>query len=137
MSEIEKWRAAYTQIYVPDAGLQTMAPFPSLYAGDFITYLEGKGIDPSVASFVRGITREMQWAYDGWAKAQRDGDPAKLIASMIGQASGGPEYEFTRRFLLDYAKANGIATPDINAEPPWKTAVGDVMSAPAPLPEAA
>lgn len=131
MNEVQKWHLAYQNIEVPDAALEAMAPFPSLYAIDFATFLEARGGDAEIISFVRAITREMAWAYDGWAKAQRDGDPAKLLASMISQANGAG-YEFTRKFLTDYARNNGLPTPDDRADPPWMTKLGEVVSAPAP-----
>lgn len=129
--EIAKWREAHQNpkgqnIYVPEEGLATVAPFPSLYASDFLVYLEAKGTDPQVVSFVRELSREMEWTYGGWAKAQNDGDPGKLLDSMLNEATSvaDADYTFVRRFLTDYAKAHGIRlSSEAAAAPPWMMAL--------------
>lgn len=120
MTPIQKWQEAHPGIAISDEALAVMAPFPSLYANDFITFVEGRGDDPRIVDFVRGIHREMVWAYGNWDKAQRDGDAARLLADLINGAKGGPEYEFVGRFLNDYAKANNISVPVAGGiEPSW------------------
>lgn len=110
--ELAKWRAAHQGISIPDIALETVAPFPSLYAGDFAVYLEASGGATDMVQFVRDMSREMAWTYDNWAKAQRDADTAKLIDNMLSNCSGeggGGDYSITRKFIQDYARANGIA----------------------------
>lgn len=126
--QIKQWRLAHSEIDVPDAGLQTMAPFPSLYASDFLVYLESQNTAPEVARFVRDIAREMEWVYGCWQKAQHDGDPKRFMASLLNGVNGGGEanayYEPIRKYLVDYASANGINTTTDQGSSPWLEALG-------------
>lgn len=126
--DVGKFRAAHPGIEVIDAAIATMAPFPSLHANDFIVYIESKGVPPEVVEFVRGIAREMAWTYDNWQKAQRDGNPTRLIEDMIRNADGA-EYAFTERFLRDYAKANNITLSSTRSDrPAWETLISPAVS---------
>jgi len=129
--EIAKWRRAHPIISVPDEGLATMAPFPSLYASDFAVYLEARGLPAEMVRFVVDLNRETIWVYDNWAKAQRDGDPKRMIEDMLNNvgavSGGGGDYSLTKKFLTDYAKANGIVlSSDVDKAPKWM----DAMRAP-------
>jgi hypothetical protein len=124
MNDIRKFREAHPDLFVTEAGLNTMAPFASLYANDFIASLDGKGEKPEVVSFVRSIVRELVWAYDGWQKAQRDGDSASLLADMINGCTGDSSYYGPiQRYLQDYAKANAIPLPGDSSVPEWMNGV--------------
>lgn len=128
-AQTQKWREAHSEIGIDDAPLETMAPFPSLYANDFIAMVEARGDDHQIVDFVRGIHREMVWVYGNWAKAQRDGDAARLLTDLLNNATGS-EFDLTRKFLTDYAKANNIrvdSTPD--SEPAWFAGMRDVKEA--------
>ena len=132
--EIAKWRRAHQGISVPDEGLQTVAPFPSLYAKDFAVYLEASGQPREFVRFVEDLNRETIWVYDNWQKAQHDGNPKLLLVDMlnnttpVGGAQGGgppPDYSMVRKFLRDYAKAHGIALGSEEPErPSWMSAFG-------------
>lgn len=122
---VKKWREAYNNIEIADDALSTMAPFPSLFSNDFIVYLQSKGNPDNVVEFVRDMHREMVWVYGNWAKVQRDSDVRRLLGDMINGADG-PDYEFTKKFILDYAKANNIALTLPTAEPSW---LGDAQAA--------
>lgn len=137
--ELAKWRKAHQHpdghyIDVPEAGLATVAPFPSLYASDFAVFLESSGAAAQIVDFVRSISREMDWVYGGWAKAQHDGQPAKLLEAMLNDCSGGDAYyEPIKKFLTDYAKAHGISLRgDAAASPAWRGALGDQTVVEAP-----
>lgn len=121
--QAQKWREAHPGISVTDDALETMAPFASLHANDFAVYCESKGIDATALEFIKGISREMVWAYDNWQKAQRDGDAAALLADMLNATSFGAEYEFTGRFIRDYAKANNIALAPTKERPAWEAII--------------
>lgn len=136
---VRQWREAHPDIDVSDEGIKPMAPFPSLFANDFAAYLSSKGMGEEIISFVREISREIAWAYGMWAKAQRDGDPAKLLLDLLNNSRHGAEYAFTHRFLRDYAKANNIRLMDDKDAPAWQTlleatpeATPDVVPAGAP-----
>jgi len=107
--QIKKWRAAHPEITMSDEGLAGMADCASLYANDFVTALESKGNEAT--PFLRSICRELVWAYGNWQKAQRDGKPELLLADLLNNAHGGAQYDFVRKFLADYMKANNI--PDV------------------------
>lgn len=129
--EIAKWREAHPGIYVPEIGLMTVAPFPSLYAGDFAVYLEAKAANPEVVRFVQDMSREIAWVYGSWQQAQRDAAAHLLVADMLNSATtvAGPgvdtvDYSQVRRFLTDYATAHGIQlATDAAAKPAWMTAL--------------
>ena len=137
--EIAKWRLAHQNplgqnIYVPEEALASVAPFPSLYATDFVVYLEGKGIDAQVVQYVRDLARETLWAYDNWAKAQRDADTGTLVGDMLNNCTKEDSfYAPIRKFLVDYARANGIKmsmdAPDL---PMWMAGATEV-AAPVPV----
>ena len=142
--ELAKWRQAHQNplgqnIDVPEAALATVAPFPSLYASDFCVFLEASRVSPQVVDFVRSISREIAWVYNNWAKAQRDGDPSRLIGDMLNNATsvsgaGGIQVDYSqvRKFLLDYAAANGISLKGDALLPVWLEALGgDVTEVPA------
>lgn len=126
--EIAKWRRAHQNIEVPDAGLMTMTPFPSLWAGDFKVYLAARpGVPPEFVQFVTDISREIAWVYDNWQKAQHDGDPKRLIEDMLNDASsqGEADYSPVRKFLRDFAQGHGIQLPGEQPErPSWMGALG-------------
>lgn len=125
--EIAKWRRAHQNISVPDEGLATVAPFPSLYAGDFAVYLEARGFAAEMVRFVSDMTREIAWVYDNWASAQHRGDPKRLIEDMLNGATsqGEADYSMVRKYIRDYAKANGIALAGEQSETPsWMGALG-------------
>lgn len=118
---VAKWRVAHPDIVIHDAALETMAPFPSLFATDFVAYLDSKGEHgKEVITFVRDLGRELVWVYGMLVKAQHDGDPGKFLDAILATASG-PGYEFTRKFLRDYAGANNVALPSGEGEgPSWQ-----------------
>lgn len=123
-SNVAKWRVAHPDIEVLELALETMAPFPSLFANDFVAYLQSKGEHGNeVVTFVRDLSRELVWVYGMLVKAQHDGNPGKLLENMLENARG-PGYEFTAKFLRDYAKANNIALPsDVAEGPSWQNIV--------------
>lgn len=125
--QLRAWREAHPDLVVPEAGLETMAPFASLYAVDMITYLEVKNVDPAVADFLRALLRELVWAYGGWAKAQDQANPAHLIEDMLNNCSGpGVEgfYAPIQKFITDYAAANGIVVKAPGVKPQaWEAAL--------------
>jgi len=135
--QIRAWNDAHQNLEVPDTALATMAPFASLYAVDFITYLESKAVDPAAADFLRSLLRELVWAYDNWAKAQHEGDPRRLLEDMLNSASGPGEteghYGPIKKFITDYAAANGIVLkmPGV-AQPVWADALRDGKAYDAP-----
>lgn len=126
--EIAKWREAHQGIQISENALVTVAPFPSLYATDFAVYLQSKGFPAEMVQFVVDAQREVAWVYDNWAKAQRDGNPGKLLDDMLNNATSkgdGANYDAIRRFVADYAKANGIALSSDQAnKPDWMNALG-------------
>lgn len=132
--DIAKWRLAHQWISVPDAGLATMAPFPSLYAGDFAVFLEASGQPKEFVRFIVDMKNEIAWVYDNWQKAQHDGDPKRLIEDMlnntsaVGSPQGGgptPDYSMVKTFLRDYAKGHGIQLGSEDAgRPSWMDALG-------------
>lgn len=131
--EVAKWRLAHPNLSIADAALATVAPFPSLYAGDFAVYLEARGAEPQVVSFVTEIRKEIAWTYDNWKKAQRDGQPAKMIEAMLNDLNveaGGSVSPKT--FIRDWARAHGIELGNEAkaADPSWFGAM-DQPSAPA------
>lgn len=128
--QVRKWRDAHPGISITDAALETMAPFPSLHANDFAVYCESKGVDPAALEFVRGISREMVWTYDNWKKAQRDGDPAALLTDLLEAAWGGKEYEFTARFIRDYAAANNIQLAPTKERAAWEAIIPPARETP-------
>jgi hypothetical protein len=135
--EVRAWRDAHHNLEVPDTALATMAPFASLYAVDFITYLESKAVDPAAADFLRSLLRELVWAYDNWAKAQHDGDAPRLLQDMLNSAAGPGEadshYGPIKRFITDYAAANGIVLKAPGAaQPVWADALLDGKAYDAP-----
>lgn len=131
--EIAKWRRAHQGIEVPDIGLQTMAPFASLYASDFAVYLEASGQPKEFVKFVRDLSKEIAWAYDNWQKAQHDGNPKLIIESLLNEcvpvgapANGGPapDYSFMRKFLRDWARSHGIIlSGEDDGKPSWMQAL--------------
>lgn len=107
-AQIKKWRAAYPEIEVNENALANWTDCASLYGNDYVVYLEQKGNE--AAPFIRSMLNELVWTYGNWQKAQRDGNPGKLLGDAFNAAQGGPsEYDLVRRFLLDYARANNIA----------------------------
>lgn len=125
---IQKWKEAHPEIAIESDALATMAPFPSLYASDFVAYLSSKGEAPNVIEFVRDIGRELVWAYDNWTKAQRDADAEKLLTDIL-RCADGPGYEFTAKFIRDYAKANNIRLGPLDqGQPGW---FGEITEVPA------
>lgn len=128
LAHVADWRKAHPNLEIPEAALVTVGPFPSLRANDFVAYLQGRDRDgdETLAAYVRDLGRETAWAYDGWKKAQRDGDPAALVLDMINNASAvgeaATQYDFVRRFLRDYAAANGInlgSSKGAETDPIW------------------
>lgn len=118
-TNVAKWRVAHPDIEINDNALETMA-FPSLFANDFIAYLSSKGESDEVITFVRDLSREIVWVYGMLAKAQHDAIPRKLLENML-ENSRGPGYEFTHKFLNDYAKANNIGlTSGGDDTPAWQ-----------------
>lgn len=134
MEQVNRWRTAYGPrppekpfgIVMEESLLMTAGlPFASLFANDFLVWLENKGTMPEVIEFVRDIHREMVWAYDNWAKAQHQGDATRLMIDLMNTARGGgsppgarPDqdgsaqsatfYSPIQKFLRDYADANGL-----------------------------
>lgn len=111
LPQIQKWREAHKAIELDDVVIAAAGPFPSLHVNDFAVYLESKGGDAAVLDFVRGLGRETAWAYDGWKRAVRDSVAGAILADMLNNATAIGEaashYDFVRRFIQDYAKANG------------------------------
>jgi hypothetical protein len=148
LSEIAKWRAAHPTIEMPDEGLKTAAPFPSLRLTEFMVYMDSKD-DKDAARYIRDLRREITWTYDGWAKALHYSVAKRIIADLLNNAtavpaalgnSDGPHYVPIRQFLIDYAKANGIPLPgDAKAEQGYdflgSGAGHGEGSAPPPLPD--
>jgi hypothetical protein len=120
--DVKKWKFAHPDFEVDDEALRTMSPFPSLFANDFIAYMQSKGQHgEEVVTFVRDLHRELVWAYSMWAKAQQNADLSGLIADLINNSSHGAEYQFTAKFLRDYARANNIKLPsDLANDKPWQ-----------------
>lgn len=127
---VQKWRAAHPDIAITDDALETMAPFASLHANDFAVYMESKGYGAEAVEFVRGIAREMVWTYDNWQKAQRDGDPVKLLTDLLNAASFGKEYEFTAKFIRDYAAANNIQLTPVKDRAAWEAIIPPARDTP-------
>ena len=130
--EVAKWRIAHPNLSIGDDALATVAPFPSLYAGDFAVFLEARGAEPQVVSFVTDIRRELAWVYDNWKKAQRDGQPAKIIEAMLNDLNveaGGSVSPKT--FIRDWARAHGIELNEAKApaDPAWFGAMGQQPAA--------
>lgn len=107
--QIKKWRVAHPDLTASDEALAGMPDCASLYANDFIAALEARGND--AVPFLRALLREIVWTYGNWQKAQRDGKPELFAADILNAARGGPDYEFTRKFIADYMRANNI--PDV------------------------
>lgn len=133
--QVKKWRLAHMGIGITDEALETMAPFPSLFANDLAVYLEAKGQDQDVVQLVRDLNRELIWAYSNWEKAQRDGDAERLLMDILNSAQGGGEYGFTVKFLQDYARANNIKVGAVvdKAKPAWMDGLTEMAAAPPPL----
>lgn len=118
---VKQWKAAHPDIEITEEALNSVAPFPSLFANDLAVYLESKGQNEDVVQFVRDLNREIVWVYGNWTKAQRDQDAQRLLLDLYNTVRQGAEYELTRKFLTDYAKANNIkllTTADQGA-PAW------------------
>lgn len=128
LDQVAQWHAAHPEIRITEAALLTMAPFASLHANDFLVYAERKGLDKDTVDFFRALHRELVWAYDLLAQAQRDADASRLLKDILTAASpaGGPDhafYEAISKFLRDYAKANNIAIDELLI-PSWQTTFG-------------
>src|SRR5689334_12323170 len=112
MTQAQKWREAHSGIDIDEQALASAGPFPSLFVNDFAAYLDGKGSEREVVTFVKDMARETAWAYGNWQKALRDSDRGKLLADMLNAASAvgdaAQPYAFVQRFIRDYAAANGI-----------------------------
>lgn len=125
LAQVAMWRKAHQNIEVPEAALVTAGPFPSLYANDFCVYLQSRGAEEQIATYVRDLGREIAWVYGNWQQASRNADRGALLADMMVNASAVGEaahqYDFVRRFIQDYAAANGIRLPNLGSEPstPW------------------
>lgn len=127
---IKQWKEAHPEIEIVDeAQIAPMAPFPSLYANDLIAYISGRpDVPEEVTRFVKDISREMVWVYDNWQQAQIANDPGKLLSSIINDCFG-PEYEFTKRVIADYAKSHNIRLLPSKGEqtPSW---IGQIHDTP-------
>lgn len=104
--DTKKWQETYgSALSVPSDALEVFDSFPSLSINDYAAYLESQSNE--AAPFVRNVAIELRWTYDMWKKAQRDADKNKLMQTIYNDATG-PEWEFVRRFLRDFAKAHNI-----------------------------
>jgi len=136
-SQIKKWKAAHPGIEITEEALGTVAPFPSLFAGDLAVYLEAKGQAEEVVQLVRDLNREIIWAYSNWEKAQRDSNAEKLLIDLINNAqAGGADYSFVIKFLRDYAAANNIKVGPLmgdKVKPAWMDGLAEISAASPPL----
>jgi len=124
LAEVQKWREAHPALLLDEAALVSAGPWPSLHVTDFVVYLQSKGADETIASFVRDLGHETAWAYGGWKKAAHGNHTGLLLLDMLNNAStvgdDAGQYAFVRRFLTDYAKANGIEVPMLGVPTrPW------------------
>lgn len=119
--QIKKWRKEHPDLEINDEVLVSIQDCASLYGNDYLVYLEGKaeatGDDTlrQAAAFLRSLMREVVWCYGMWGKMQRDANPSKLMGDLLVNATGAG-YEFVRKFLIDYMKANNIADPQVKTE---------------------
>lgn len=124
MSSVQKWREAHPDIAIGDDALKTMAPFPSLAVTDYIHYLESRGAEPEIVSFVKDICREVWWVYDNWTKEQRDRDGVKLMDDLVRNIpKGEPFTDFLFRFIRDYRAGNNLNWKEPAAQHAWEQAM--------------
>ena len=119
MSDVAKWREAYPGIELSDEAINASGPYPSLYASDYLVFLERKATDPQTVAIVRAMHRELVHAYGGWSKAARDGDPVKLLDALQNSAGSGDgiDYSQIHKFISDWRRANGYETKQAGGQP--------------------
>jgi hypothetical protein len=104
--DAKKWQETYGEaLTIPSGALDAFDEFPSLSINDYAAFLEAQGNE--AAPFVKKVALELRWTYDMWKKAQRDADKSQLMQAIYNDASG-PEWNFVRRFLIDWAKNNNV-----------------------------
>lgn len=134
--KVAAWIEAHPQLKIPEDVLATCGPWPSLEATDFLVWAREREEFPDIAlKMVADLLQEVNWAYAGWTKAASTDAPA-LLRDLMANASGADEYNFTRRFLQDYAKAHGMSAepPKEEVIPPWRQAT-ETGAVPVPRPQ--
>lgn len=123
--KIAAWQAAHAHLKkkISEDALATCGPWPSLEVSDFLVWArEHENIPSVVVQMVEQLRDELVWVYDMWAKAVVN-DAQFLMTDLMVNATGADEYNFTRRFLQDYAKNHAIFYEEPKEEiPPWRVA---------------
>jgi hypothetical protein len=125
MSDVQKWREAYRGINLSDEALATAGPFPSLYVGDYLVFLERKGADEQTVAIVKAMHNELVFAYGGWAKAVTDGNTVDLLDRL----SHSTDNAQVHKFLSDWRQANGYPRKTPAGVPDYRLPTVDEMSA--------
>jgi hypothetical protein len=102
--------------------LSTAGPWPSLQISDFLVYArESSDYPKEVIRFMEDAAEELNFAYDGWARAAHQSDTKAMMNDLFMNTAGSDAYAFTRKFLQDYARDRGLLLDDRKDEelPPW------------------
>lgn len=137
VQKVAAWQKAHPHLKIPEDVLATCGPWPSLEVSDFLVWArEQEDIPKIVIQIVEQLASECAWAYDMWAKIAAT-DAQKLMIDLLRSTDQSPEYNFTQRFLQDFAKAHGMYTDVAQQEtpPPWRQAAE--TGAPSQPPKAA
>jgi hypothetical protein len=111
LSDSRKWKEAWPLLAsaVREDALDKFGPFPSLIANDYVHVLKSKGVDDETIKFVKELMRELNWAYDNWARsALSPSDLLNDIQSKVGSLTPGANEFF--QIINNYR-----ATHNINA----------------------
>lgn len=122
--KVAAWQEAHPSLKIPEDALATAGPWPSLEVSDFLVWARNQDAIPAhVVKLVEELAAELRWAYDGWTKSLAT-DAHALLIDLFHNATGSDQYNFTRQFLQDYAKAHGyfIEPPQDETPPPWRQA---------------
>src|SRR5262245_16539466 len=129
--KVAEWQKTYPRFKIPEDILATCGPWPSLEVNDFLVYAKGREYPPEVVRLVEELRDEIVWAYGMWAQSVVT-DPGFLLTDMMVNCVGSDQYNFTRKFIQDYAKSHGYAVeqkPD-EALPPWRQATESAVAPP-------
>lgn len=135
--QVAAWKTAHPDLKIPEDKLAACGPWPSLEVNDFLGYARGRDMYPKeLVKFIEQLRDEIAFAYDGWTRTVLMSDPALLLRNMLDSATGSDQYNFTKQFILDFARNRALMVEDVVEEeaPPWMRAESN--SVPAPLPTA-
>lgn len=140
--QIAAWKTAHPTLHIPEDILASCGPWPSLEANDFMAYAKGNDRYPQeLVKFVGELRDELVFCYDMWTKCVAQSNAEHLLKDLLYNTAGNEAYNFTRKFLLDYAHAHGLFVEDPveEAPPPWRVGIesGGGVPVQPPLPREA